>query len=265
MRPRRQAWAPTPVRSRPPGETSTNYTITYIAGNLTVTPAPLTITADNTTKTYGQAVAFTGTQFTTNGLLNSDSVTSVSLTSTGAAPTATVAGSPYAIVASSAVGSGLGNYTISYVNGILTVVKASTAIVTTPSATSITLGTSPVTLNDTAVLSGGYNETGTITFTLYLGSTLEDTVPVSVSGNGTYTTPTSFSLPTAVTVTGTYQWDATYSGDANNKTFSESNATAEQVIVSKASPTITTTPNTTVVAAGHGDDPDRYGHAGRRL
>ena len=28
------------------GLTSTNYTITYVAGNLTVTPAPLTITAD---------------------------------------------------------------------------------------------------------------------------------------------------------------------------------------------------------------------------
>ena len=43
------------------------------------------------------------------------------MTSAGAAATATVAGSPYTIVPSAAVGSGLSNYTISYVNGSLTV------------------------------------------------------------------------------------------------------------------------------------------------
>ena len=48
-------------------------------------------------------------------------MSSVSLSSTGAAATATVSGSPYAIIASGAVGSGLGNYTITYVNGSLTV------------------------------------------------------------------------------------------------------------------------------------------------
>ncbi len=45
------------------GQTSTNYTITYVAGNLTVTPAPLTITADSVTKTYGQAETLAGTDF----------------------------------------------------------------------------------------------------------------------------------------------------------------------------------------------------------
>ena len=35
------------------GLTSTNYTITYDAGNLTVTPAPLTITADGVSRVYG--------------------------------------------------------------------------------------------------------------------------------------------------------------------------------------------------------------------
>ena len=58
-----------------------------------------------------------------SGLVNGDTVTSVTLTSTGAAATATVAGSPYAIVPSAAVGTGLSNYTISYVNGSLTVTR----------------------------------------------------------------------------------------------------------------------------------------------
>src|SRR5206468_4125447 len=62
-----------------------------------------------------------GAEFTTSGLLNSDTVNAVSLTSPGAASTAGVVGSPYQITPSSAVGTGLGNYTISYVAGILTV------------------------------------------------------------------------------------------------------------------------------------------------
>ena len=35
------------------GLTSTNYAITYHAGNLTVTPAPLTITANSVSRVYG--------------------------------------------------------------------------------------------------------------------------------------------------------------------------------------------------------------------
>ena len=50
--------------------------------------------------------------------------TSVTLTSTGAPATATVAGSPYAITASAAVGTGLANYAITYVDGSLTVTAA---------------------------------------------------------------------------------------------------------------------------------------------
>src|SRR5439155_12116185 len=98
-----------------------NYTSRYVNGKLTVDPVSLTITASNRTKNYGVAVTFAGTEFTPSGLLNNDTVTSVTLTSAGAAATAPVSGSPYDIVPSVAVGTGLGNYTISYVNGRLTV------------------------------------------------------------------------------------------------------------------------------------------------
>ncbi len=89
-----------------------------------MTPALLTVTADDRSKVYGQTVVFAGTEFTTSGLLNSDDVTSVTLASPGAPATATVAGSPYAITPSAAVGTGLGNYTITYVDGDLTVTAA---------------------------------------------------------------------------------------------------------------------------------------------
>jgi hypothetical protein len=103
------------------GAVDSDYSISYVAGSLTVSPAPLTITANNLAKTYGQTLIFAGTEFTTSGLINGDTVTSVTLTSPGAAATALVNGSPYPIVPSKAIGTGLGNYTITYVNGSLTV------------------------------------------------------------------------------------------------------------------------------------------------
>ncbi len=101
-----------------------NYTFAQAAANatrLTITAAPLTITANNQVKCSGITFTFNGTEFTTSGLLNSDAVTSVTLTSAGAPSGATAAGSPYSIVPSAAVGTGLGNYSITYTNGVFTV------------------------------------------------------------------------------------------------------------------------------------------------
>jgi hypothetical protein len=111
-----------------------------------------------------------------------------------------------------------------------TAAKVVTALTTTPNPTSVTLGTSSVTLKDTAVLSGGSNPTGKITFTLYQGSTLVYSVSVNVSGNGPYTTA-GYTLPTTGILTGTYQWDASYNGDTVNNGVSDNNATGEQVTV----------------------------------
>ena len=114
--------------SSPQGTGLENYTITYDPGQLSVTKAPLTVTADDRTKTYGDAVTFAGTEFTPKGLVNSDTVASVTLTSAGAAATATVKGSPYDILASDAVGTGLGNYTITYHAGKLSVEQKSLTV-----------------------------------------------------------------------------------------------------------------------------------------
>ena len=121
---------------------------------------------------------------------------------------------------------------------------------TTPNPSKVTLGSTPVTLNDTADLQGGNNPSGTITFTLYQGSTLVDTETKTVNGNGTYTTPTGYTLPTSGTVIGTYQWNATYSGDTNNSSASDNGNTNEQVVVGPAPTAITTTPNPTSVTLG---------------
>ena len=113
---------------------------------------------------------------------------------------------------------------------------ASTTLTTTPSVTSETVG--GATLKDTAHLSGGFNPTGTITFTLSNPSnTVVDTETVTVTGNGDYATPVGFVPVTA----GIYQWNAVYSGDSNNIAASDINAPNEQVTSSSASPTISTT------------------------
>ena len=153
-----------------------NYTISYVNGMLTVNPAALTITADNASKTYGQTVTFTGSEFTSTGLQNGESIGSVTLTSAGAPATANVAGSPYAIIPSAATGGtfNAGNYTIGYVNGVLTVNPAMLTVGLTSTTTKIYDGTTAATLS-----AGNYTLTGILN---------GDPVSLNDPANGAYAT-----------------------------------------------------------------------------
>ena len=96
-----------------------------------ISRAPLTITANSTTKVFGSTVTFTGTEFTTSPLVAGELVGSVSLASAGAAASASVAGGPYSIIPSAATGGSFNpaNYQISYVNGLLAVNPADLRVV----------------------------------------------------------------------------------------------------------------------------------------
>jgi len=87
-----------------------------VDGELEITPKSLTIAANDRSKTYGDTVTFAGTEFTVAGLVNADTITSVTLTSAGAA--ATAASENHAIIPSAATGTGLENYEIAYVNAL---------------------------------------------------------------------------------------------------------------------------------------------------
>ena len=93
------------------------------SSQLIVNPAPLTVTANSTSKNYGQTVTFTGIEFGSSGLQIGETIGSVTLASAGAAATAHVLGSPYTIIASNATGGTFtpSDYAISYVNGLLTI------------------------------------------------------------------------------------------------------------------------------------------------
>src|SRR5439155_1128845 len=131
---------------------------------LTVNAIALDITHDHHTKLYGSTFTFTGTEFTTvmGQLKNSDSVTSVTLTSAGAAATANVAGSPYAITPSAATGTGLGNYTISYHNAPigLTVNKANATVMVDPY--NVTFDGNPHTATVASINGGNGQTNGTV-------------------------------------------------------------------------------------------------------
>jgi uncharacterized repeat protein (TIGR01451 family) len=126
---------------------------------------------------------------------------------------------------------------------------ATPRLITLPTPATVTLGAVPVTLKDTALLNG-INPTGTITFTLFLGGVAVHTETVTVDGNGTYVTPTGFTLPSTGPVTGTYQWVVSYSGDASNNAVTDEDSATEQVTVSAAIPTLVTVPNPTTVTLG---------------
>ncbi len=112
----------------------------------------------------------------------------------------------------------------------VTLNAADTSLSTRPNPTTVTLGATPKTLSDTAVLSGGASPTGTITFTLHYGAAVLDTESVGVTGNGSYSTPTGYTLPP--TAIGTFGWDSSYTGDANNSAATDNGAPGEQVVVS---------------------------------
>ena len=105
------------------GTSAANYTLTGVTGSVTILPKALTITADNQSKTYGQALAFGSgsTRFSSSGLQNGETIGSVTLTCAGGDTAAAVG--TYPITPGSPTGGtfSAGNYTLSYVPGTFTV------------------------------------------------------------------------------------------------------------------------------------------------
>ncbi len=103
-----------------PGNKAANYTVTLNNGTLTVTPAPLAISAGNATRAYGDAnPTFTGTLV---GLKNGDGITATfATTATVTSPVGTFSIVPTTV---DPFLPKLGNYTVTLTNGTLTVAPA---------------------------------------------------------------------------------------------------------------------------------------------
>jgi autotransporter-associated beta strand protein len=110
------------------GFLANNYNITYTSGNLAITARPITLTADNRTKVYGDVLTLGTSAFTkTSGTYaNSESATAVVLTSANsyASSTTQAVNSAYIneVVPSAATGTSgflASNYDITYTSGSL--------------------------------------------------------------------------------------------------------------------------------------------------
>ena len=106
------------------GVDAENYTGVASALTANITAAPLTITADNDTKVYGGVKSYgaAAATFTSTGLVNSETIGSVTLSASGGTAATDKVGT-YDLTPSAATGGTFtpANYAISYVNGTLTV------------------------------------------------------------------------------------------------------------------------------------------------
>jgi MBG domain (YGX type)/Bacterial Ig-like domain (group 3)/FG-GAP-like repeat len=183
---------------------TTDYTTASATVNLTVNQAVLTVTANNASKVYGTAnPAFTPIY---SGFVNGD--TSAVLTGSPSLTTTATAASPvgsYTITAAAGTLSAA-NYSFNFVNGTLTITKATSVLSVSSSLNPSVFGNS-VTFTLTVGKSGsGVVPTGTVTLTEG-GTTLLPATALNGSGQATYTTST---LPAGVNTL-----KLTYSGDTN--------------------------------------------------
>ncbi len=108
----------------PSGASSSNYTISYLPGALTITPASLLISANSTNKVYGAAVPVLSASY--SGFVNGD--TASSLTIPVSISTTALSSSPTGVYSISASGASNANYTITYAPGSLSVTPAALTI-----------------------------------------------------------------------------------------------------------------------------------------
>lgn len=217
------------------GASDADYVMNYVSGQLTVVPAPLTITANDASKVYGSPVPPLSSSF--NGFVNGDTSTNLTTQptmSTTATAISSVAGGPYSVTSSGAVDS---DYAMSYVTGQLTVGQAATTVaLSTSSATTIYGQPVTFTANVAVNAPGTGTPTGTVTF--QDGSILLGTVPLS----GNVATLQISSLAPA-----THGITATYNGDDS---FSSSPQGFVIQTIEKGTPVAALTQSTNVMTSG---------------
>jgi hypothetical protein len=132
----------------PAGAVAGDYRISYVDGTLSVTPAALTITADNQSKIYGAVLPTLTASY--SGFVNGD--TSASLTTAPTLSTTATAAShvgSYPITPAGAIDA---DYTISYLPGTLTVTPATPLPIAANDRHSATI--SPLAVNSSGFANG---------------------------------------------------------------------------------------------------------------
>ena len=177
-----------------------NYTLSFTGSTLTITPAPLTVTANSQTKVYGTAdPALTETPIgfvdaTVDGVTIDDTAATVLSGQLARTPGETVSGGPYAITQGTLAANS--NYTIDFTGSALSITPATPAVSVTSPGGAFT--GSPIAAQATVTGSSGTAaaslEGVTPTLIYYVGSGTSATSLGSIPPvhPGTYTVVASF-------------------------------------------------------------------------
>ena len=136
------------------------------------------------------------------------------------------------------------------------IAKATPTLVSTANPPAIALdGSGLQVLTDSATLTGGYDESGYITFTLLApdGVTILEQQGIPVRGDNTYMPDSGFPLPVTGALTGTYTWTASYGGDDDNNPANDQGGPAEQTVVTQSQTTTTLTSSTDPFGSRYGE------------
>jgi len=263
------------------GAVSNNYTFTYVAGNFTVTKAPLTITADNQTKVYGTVNPTLTFQY--SGFVNGETevvLTTAPIANTTIDETTVVGDYTGTITVAGGVDE---NYSFSYVAGDFTITKATATINITSTtqtydgtAKSVTTATTPVGLTVDVTYDGSttvptnagtYAVVTTINDANYQGaqngsltiskaSATVDITNTTFTYDGTAKSVTTATTPVGLTVDVTYDGSTTVPTNVGTyavvATINDANYQGAQngsLTISKASATVDIT-NTTFTYDG---------------
>ena len=203
-----------------------NYTITFNAAILSITPAQLTITANNATKVYGAPIPVLTASY--SGLVNGD--TAASLTVPASLTTSATSSSQAGAYRINVGGASSSDYTITYVPGTLTITQAgSTGGSTGSSISSVSVSTVVAAHTDTftaqvaSLTPGAGHPTGQVTF-------LIDGTPIATVAVNPATGQASFS--TSSVGLGPHLVMAIYTGDS---VFQPSQSAYSSFVVATAS------------------------------
>ena len=162
------------------GLTSSDYAISFLPGTLSITPASLTVAANNGSRPYGATNPVVLP--TILGLVNADPISAADTTS--ATPASHVGAYPITPVLSDP-SNRLGNYTLSVANGTLTIAPEATSLTITLSPTSIVVGQS----STATVTLTGPDMAIPIDPSVLAGITLTSSVATDVLSNAGMCTP----------------------------------------------------------------------------
>ncbi len=183
------------------GAADANYSITHVNGTLTIGAATLTITADDKTKAYGQALPVLTASY--SGFVNGDDTNSLTALAALATTATTVSNvGTYPITASGASST---NYSFNYVAGTLTVTNSlSTGALVSSANPALPGADVTFTMTVSAVAPGAGTPTGTVNFK----------VDGSVLGSGTLSGGEA-TFTTNNLAHGSHTIIAEYAGDTN--------------------------------------------------